>query len=422
MRTFAYALSSIFAVIIAPVAMAAGPFGSIHVGGWTGGAYTNDNTGAFSHCAAGTSYVNGVNVIVGQNADSSWLMAFANPSFHLATGETFPIDVTFDGQTQIRLFGTAALSVLVTSILPPNGAQALRKSTLMVATAKGATYQFNLTSTGSLLPVLTNCVSKVKSAGVSNAGDFSIAAPKAAVAKPVAASTPTPSSAPQPKPTKTFDKTGTGFVISASGHVVTNYHVIDGCVGDIHGNLSGEPPVTLRVVSGDETNDLALLQAPGSSFKEIAAIRDRAIHPGDAVVAIGYPFHGLLTSDFTVTTGIVSSLSGILNDTRYLQISAAVQPGNSGGPLLDSGGNVVGMVAAKLNALKFAKATGDMPENINFAIKTGTLRDFLDNSVVSYQIADAKSDLKTADIASNARSYTLLISCTAAEQTEAAKN
>jgi hypothetical protein len=80
------------------------------------------------------------------------------------------------------------------------------------------------------------------------------------------------------------------------------------------------------------------------------------------------------------------------------------------------------MVAAKLNALKFAKATGDMPENINFAIKTGALRDFMDNSVVPYQTAEAKNDQKTADIARNARAYTLLISCTASEQTETAKN
>ena len=70
------------------------------------------------------------------------------------------------------------------------------------------------------------------------------------------------------------------------------------------------------------------------------------------MVAIGYPYHGLLTSDFTVTTGIVSSLSGIFNDTRHLQISAAVQPGNSGGPLLDFTGAVVGVVAAKLDAIK----------------------------------------------------------------------
>jgi S1-C subfamily serine protease len=322
----------------------------------------------------------------------------------------------------VRLFGTATSPILVTAVLPPNAAQQLRKSSLMVAMAKGATYQFNLTSTGSLLPVLANCVIKTKSAGVSNAGDFSVSATKQPAAKPVVAAAPAPSGPSQSKPEKTVDKTGTGFVISANGHIVTNYHVIDGCVGEIHGNLSGESPIALRLVSGDETNDLALLQGSGSSFKDVATIREKAIHPGDAVVAIGYPFHGLLTSDFTVTTGIVSSLSGLLNDTRYLQISAAVQPGNSGGPLLDSGGNVVGMVAAKLNAIKFVKATGDIPENINFAIKTGTLRDFLDNSVVSYQTSEAKSDLKTADIAHNARAYTLLISCTATEPSQAAKN
>ena len=277
----------------------------------------------------------------------------------------------------------------------------------MVAVAKGGTFQFDLKSTGPLLPALANYVVKVKATGVANAGDFAAPAPKPLAAKPAVATAPASEAQPA-KPPKTVGKTGTGFVISANGHIVTNQHVVDRCVGDIHGNLSGEPPINLRVVSTDETNDLALLQAPTSSFKEIATIRDRAIHPGDAVVAIGYPFHGLLTSDFTVTTGIVSSLSGVLNDTRYLQISAAIQPGNSGGPLLDSAGQVVGMVAAKLNALKFAKATGDMPENINFAIKTGALRDFLDNSVVSYQTSETKTELKTADIARNARAYTLL--------------
>jgi S1-C subfamily serine protease len=151
-------------------------------------------------------------------------------------------------------------------------------------------------------------------------------------------------------------------------------------------------------------------------------IKATAVHSGESVVAIGYPFHGLLTSDFTVTTGIISSLSGVLNDTRFLQISAAVQPGNSGGPLLASSGEVVGVVAAKLNALKFVKATGNIPENINFAIKTGALRDFLDNSVVPYQTSDTKGELKTADIARNARAYTFLVSCKAKGKTESAKS
>jgi S1-C subfamily serine protease len=232
------------------------------------------------------------------------------------------------------------------------------------------------------------------------------------------AATPAKSTAAAPlspaKPPKLVDVNGAGFIVSTSGHIVTNNHVVNDCVGDIHGNLAGESAMVLRVVSKDETNDLALLQAP-KSFKEVAAIRGTGIRSGDSVIAIGYPYHGLLTSDFTVTTGIVSSLSGLLNDTRFLQISAPIQPGNSGGPLLDTGGNVAGVVSAKINALKFAKATGDIPENINFAIKTGAVRDFLDNSVISYQTAMPGTELKTAQVVTNARAYTMLISCSANE-------
>ena len=140
------------------------------------------------------------------------------------------------------------------------------------------------------------------------------------------------------------------------------------------------------------------------------------------MIAIGYPYRGLLTSDFTVTTGIVSSLSGIFNDTRHLQISAAVQPGNSGGPLLDFTGAVVGVVAAKLDAIRVARATGNLPENINFAIKTGALRDFLDNSAVMYRDTERReSNRETAEVAKKARGFTLLISCTVSEQSASAK-
>jgi S1-C subfamily serine protease len=113
----------------------------------------------------------------------------------------------------------------------------------------------------------------------------------------------------------------------------------------------------------------------------------------------------------------VNSLSGILNDTRFLQISAQVEPGNSGGPLLDTSGNVVGVVAEKLNAIKFAKVTGDIPQNVNFAIKTGAVRDFHDNSVVPYQSVEPTAELKTAEIAKNARAYTMLIACSVKEET-----
>jgi S1-C subfamily serine protease len=348
-------------------------------------------------------------------------IGFLHQDWKLTPGQAFAIALTFDGQPAFNVQGVPISSNLVNVGMPANSAliAQFRKAKVMTAFTQGQLFQFSLSQTAQLLPSLLNCVLSVKKNGVANAGEFAVAPPTPAVAKPVVATAPAQSSTPQ-TPTRTIDQTGTGFVVSTNGHVVTNQHVVDGCVGDILGNLTGEAPVKLRLVSSDETNDLALLQASGS-FKEAATIKDKAIHSGDSVVAIGFPFHGLLTSDFTVTTGIVSSLSGVLNDTRYLQISAAVQPGNSGGPLMASSGEVIGVVAAKLNALKFAKATGNIPENINFAIKTGALRDFLDNSVVPYQISDSKSELKTADIARNARAFTLLISCKAT-QTENAKN
>jgi S1-C subfamily serine protease len=417
-RAFLAALSLLLAI---SGAQARGPYGSINVGNWKGGAFTNDTSGEFTSCMALAPYKSGITVYVIVGANMSWKLGFSSENWNLNSGQNFPIVLTFDGQQPFNVQAAVLSRNLVAVEMPDNSAliAQFRKSKTMSAFTQGQLFQFAMTGTSVLLPTLVNCVAKVKEVGVASVGDFAAVPPKPAIAKPVVATAEEPASPPQAS-SRTGNQTGTGFVISNNGHIVTNQHVVEGCVGDILGNLSGEASVKLRLVSSDETNDLALLQAP-SPFKDVATIRDKAIHPGDSVIAIGYPYHGLLTSDFTVTTGIVSSLSGILNDTRFLQISAAVQPGNSGGPLLDNAGQVVGMVAAKLNALKFVKATGNIPENINFAIKTGALRDFLDNSVVAYQTADAKSELKTPDIARNARAFTLLISCTVAEQSASAK-
>src|SRR5579871_2733296 len=145
---------------------AAGPFGTIHIGNWHGGAYTNDGDGAFSHCAALSSYGSGISVVVSYNVKNQWLMGFASQKFHLTKGETFPIDLTFDGESQVRLFGTAVTEQLISAVMVPNALRDFKKSTLMVAVAKGATFQFALSSTGPLLPAISNCVAKVKATGV----------------------------------------------------------------------------------------------------------------------------------------------------------------------------------------------------------------------------------------------------------------
>lgn len=412
MRLKSLIIASLLQANAVGAAHAAGPFGSVNVGNWIGGAFSNDTTGAFSHCAATTPYANGVILVVGHNAAGSWSLGFASPSYRFKQGENAAIDVIFDGQEQARLFATANQPHMLTAVMPANVVRTFQKASLMVATAGRAVLNFDLTSTGPVVTALANCVTKVKAEGLSKAGDFTKVA-----AKPHAA----PDKQSPPASGKAARvKSGTGFVVSASGHIVTNYHVINGCVGDLKGNLTGEAAIGLRVVSTDPNNDLALLQSPSTTtFKDFARIRDRSFHSGDSVVAIGFPYHGLLSSDFTVTTGIVSSLSGMRNDTRFLQISAPVQPGNSGGPLFDTAGQIVGVVTGKIPGLRIAAATGDIPENINFAIKTGALRDFLDNSVVPYQTAEPRGELKTTDIAGNARAYTMLISCSVTEQADA---
>jgi S1-C subfamily serine protease len=411
--------SLILVLSIVPRVHAGGPFGTIHIGSWAGGAYTSETTGAFSHCAAAEASGSGGTLTLTESTDRLWQVGFADPSLNMPKGATFPIDVTFDGQAPFHVMGAAATAILVTAALPEPAMRQFRKSHSMVLHGTNHSFQFPLSATDNLVAAIENCVTRM-SASPGIAGDFSIVSKKTtAAANPVVPFGQASAAAETPavragKPAL-VNVSGTGFLISKEGHIVTNNHVIKDCVSDVQGNFVGQPAKKLRIVATDGTNDLALLQANGAkkTFKEPATIRNTPVQSGDEVVAIGFPFHGLLTSDFTVTTGIVNSLSGILNDTRFLQISAPVQPGNSGGPLLDMSGHVVGVVSSKLNALKFAKATGDIPENINFALKTGTVRDFLDNSVVPYGTEQSQEDLKAADIASAARSYIMLITCTA---------
>ncbi len=415
-RLVAFVAAAVFFSLTA-AASALGPFGSIRVGPWKGGAYTDDSNGAFSVCGVSASYANGIELAIGQNAAGYWILGFVNSKWRKRPGESISVNLTFDGQSQLHLFATAATQIFINVIVPRGSAiDHIRRSHMMAAVIGGQVYQFELRSTRELLSTLAYCVEHTKRVGVKRVGVFAVPAvdhgDSSGASEPKAAMQPA-GVTPGPSAPKEAEVNGTGFAVSKTGHIVTNNHVIHGCVGSIYGTLPGGSRMTLRVVSTDETNDLALLQAP-TTFEDIATLRATGIHSGDAIVAIGYPYHGLLSSDFTVTTGIVSSLSGVLNDSRYLQISAPVQPGNSGGPLFDMSGDVVGIVAEKLNALKFAKLTGgNLPENINFAIKIGGLRDFLDNSVVAYRTAAPGAELKTADIASNARPFTMLISCTA---------
>jgi uncharacterized protein len=153
----------------------------------------------------------------------------------------------------------------------------------------------------------------------------------------------------------------------------------------------------------------------------VAAIRDGApLRAGDSVVGLGYPLCGLLASTANVSVGNVSALAGLGDDSRYVQISAPVQPGNSGGPLLDASGHIVGIVTAKLNAVRVARFTGDIPQNVHFALKAEVARTFLDSKGIAYQTARSDQQLSPADVGDIGRPFTVQIECTEAGSQSAA--
>ena len=112
-----------------------------------------------------------------------------------------------------------------------------------------------------------------------------------------------------------------------------------------------------------------------------------------------------------MSTGAVSALAGPGDDRRFIQITAPVQPGNSGGPVLDAAGNVVGVVVAKLDAVEIARSTGDIPQNVNFAVSAGIARAFLDVGGVPYETAPSDTEAGPVEIAAAARKFTVLVEC-----------
>jgi S1-C subfamily serine protease len=166
---------------------------------------------------------------------------------------------------------------------------------------------------------------------------------------------------------------GTGWSITR-GYVVTNYHVVSERK-KIKLLLVDGTSILASVEASDRANDLAILSASEKvSLPAALPLATKIADVGSKVFTIGYPHPDLMGKEPKLTDGIVSSLSGIGNDPRVYQISVPIQSGNSGGPLLNMNGEVVGIVVAKLRAAKVLKLSGDLPQNVNYAVKAGYLR------------------------------------------------
>jgi S1-C subfamily serine protease len=113
----------------------------------------------------------------------------------------------------------------------------------------------------------------------------------------------------------------------------------------------------------------------------------------------------------TFPVGIISALAGFGNDRRMIQISTPVQPGNSGSPLLDQSGNVVGIVSGELNTIQVAETRSETEQNVTFAVNLGTIQSFLDSHAVPYVLNDSTESKNYADIVAEAMRYTVLLEC-----------
>lgn len=235
------------------------------------------------------------------------------------------------------------------------------------------------------------------------------------ITQPVATPVVTPSAPISPKPPASAEPTlssGTAFMVGNSGQLLTNAHVIKDCKAIAAEQPGASGLVRAIVLAQDRTNDLALIKV-SPPFPNWSAPRFRQrVRLGEDVFVFGYPLTGIVASSGNFTRGSVTALAGMGDDTGKLQLTAPVQPGNSGGPVLDQTGAVVGVVVAKLDALSLIKETGSFPEQINFAIKANAAVSFLESNGIEVSDSDANAPVMTApDIADAAKKFTAHVWC-----------
>lgn len=170
---------------------------------------------------------------------------------------------------------------------------------------------------------------------------------------------------------------GTGFSISKDGLIITAYHIIeDAKIINVH--LKKGSFVSAKVLHSDPVNDLAVLKVETSTPNFLQLAQMRSVKTGDRVFTMGFPVSSVLGQELKYTEGVVSSLSGIGDASSFLQITVPIQPGNSGGPLVNEKGEVVGIITSTVAILPFIKESGTLPQNVNWAVKSDYLRPMIE--------------------------------------------
>lgn len=206
-------------------------------------------------------------------------------------------------------------------------------------------------------------------------------------------------------------RSASGFVVTSDGYVVTSAHVIEGCREVFVGNFG-----RARIAKVDRINDLALVKINARDLVP-APIRTQAPRLGETVYALGFPLADRLDNALNFTSGLVSALAGLENDRRAIQFTAPIQPGNSGGPLVDETGALIGIVRSKLGDAELLKTKGVTAQNISFAVRAQYVATFLATAGVQpIEVGPGKPKL-AVDVAEMGQLYTLQVLCLPEQRT-----
>jgi hypothetical protein len=175
---------------------------------------------------------------------------------------------------------------------------------------------------------------------------------------------------------------GSGFFISEDGMLISNSHIVEGAFNILVRKVSGEK-FKAKVLVADEKNDIAILKplepVAVPKWLSLGLFQDTKL--GDPIRIIGFPLSDILGMYPRVTQGIISADVGLLGDPTRFQVSASIQPGNSGGPILDEKYQVIGIATGKLSDWYAVKRTGSIPQNVNFGVKIDYARFLCGNTI-----------------------------------------
>jgi serine protease Do len=347
---------------------------------------TNDSAGG---CLASAAFNNGENIGLMQRADKQWILALG-PFKTLREGSDYTVDMqitsphsnyrhVLTSSIKDRLLIAPVSKDLVNELAADPGVNIWLRYVVPGTLAHGS---IRLDNSAEVIRTVVHCREAVQTA-----------------VAPVE---------PAPKPQESSkSSSGTGFFVD-SKLILTNNHVIDAC-GDIFIRYPGHRLASAYVASRDETNDLALLE---TEMNNLGVAKFATVtRVGQQVATYGFPLSGILSSTGNFSIGNVASLAGIKDDTRALQTSVPIQPGNSGGPLMNMSGSVIGVMEAELRATAMIAATDAVPQGVNFAIQSPIVLNFLNVKGVKPILANDTERLDPTDVAEIAKRFTVQVLC-----------